>query len=377
MFRFDALTIFAALLAVKHVTCHGIVSGIVADGTYYEGYSPSFQYQQEPPTVVGWSSPQDINRGFIDPNNYITPEIICHLGAKPAGTYATVAAGGTVELQWSEWPVSHHGPVIDYLANCNGECTTVDKTTLRFNKISGVGLISYTAQPGIWASDQLISANNTWSVTIPSSVAPGNYVLRHEIIALHSAGNANGAQNYPQCVNLKITGSGTDNLGTSGTSGDKLYTPSDPGILVNIYTTLSSYAVPGPVSLVGAKLDPQHILSSASQAPTGPVLVVPTPSNAGIVMSTTSSTAILSDSTGCPSALVATISVSPVGPSVAAIPTGGNGTDANGLPPPPSPVETFSLPELYDWLGAILSGWFRLGKNISQRHSQHARDFHA
>lgn len=34
--------------------------------------------------------------------------------------------------------------------------------------------------------------------TVPQHLAPGNYVLRHEIIALHAAGQANGAQNYPQ-----------------------------------------------------------------------------------------------------------------------------------------------------------------------------------
>lgn len=38
----------------------------------------------------------------------------------------------------------------------------------------------------------------SWPVKIPSSLAPGNYVIRHEIIALHAAGSSNGAQNYPQ-----------------------------------------------------------------------------------------------------------------------------------------------------------------------------------
>lgn len=38
----------------------------------------------------------------------------------------------------------------------------------------------------------------SWNVKIPSSLASGSYVLRHEIIGLHSAGNPNGAQNYPQ-----------------------------------------------------------------------------------------------------------------------------------------------------------------------------------
>lgn len=232
-------------------------------------------------TVVGWSSPQDSALGFIDPSSYTTPDIICHREATPGGTYATVAAGGTVELQWTPWPTSHHGPVIDYLANCNGECTNVDKTTLLFNKIDGVGLIDDSAEPGTWAADQLRVANNSWTVTIPSSIAPGIYVLRHEIIALHAADNANGAQHYPQCINLNITGSGTNNL-PSGTFGTSLYKSTDPGIRVNIYTTLSSYQVPGPAFLGGAVPGPQPsslLLSSISV----------TPSSLGVSVTTSSS----------------------------------------------------------------------------------------
>lgn len=44
-----------------------------------------------------------------------------------------------------------------------------------------------------------IANNLTATVAIPSDIAPGNYVIRHEIIALHSAGQENGAQSYPQC----------------------------------------------------------------------------------------------------------------------------------------------------------------------------------
>lgn len=98
---------------------------------------------------------------------------------------------------------------------------------------------------GYWASDQLIANNNSWTITIPSTIAAGNYVLRHEIIALHSAGQANGAQDYPQCVNLAITGSGTNKLST-GTLGTALMKATDPGIVFNLYTTLTTYPIPGP-----------------------------------------------------------------------------------------------------------------------------------
>ena len=79
---------------------------------------------------------------------------------------------------------------------------------------------------------------------VPSTLAPGNYVFRHEIIAMHGAGSQNGAQNYPQCFNIEITGSGTDN--PEGVLATEFYTATDPGILFNPYTTLTSYDIPGP-----------------------------------------------------------------------------------------------------------------------------------
>jgi len=78
----------------------------------YEGYHANFQYLQAQPVVVGWSIPEDLSNGFIAPDAYTNSDIICHLNATNAQTSATVAAGGTVELQWTAWPSSHHGPVI-------------------------------------------------------------------------------------------------------------------------------------------------------------------------------------------------------------------------------------------------------------------------
>jgi cellulase len=80
--------------------------------------------------------------------------------------------------------------MITYLANCNGPCETVDKTTLKFFKIDQLGLVDPTVLDGYWGSDIMIANNNSWSVVIPPSIATGNYVVRHETIALHSAGTA-------------------------------------------------------------------------------------------------------------------------------------------------------------------------------------------
>ena len=126
----------------------------------------------------------------------------------------------------------------------------MDKTTLKFNKIDEKGLISWDSKPGHWATDELLAADRKWTVQIPPSIAPGNYVLRHELIGLHEGNRHNGAQNYPQCINLNITGSGTDSL-ASGTVGTALYTPTDPGIKADIYSKLD-YQIPGPALYNGA-----------------------------------------------------------------------------------------------------------------------------
>ncbi|KAM3064799.1 hypothetical protein ACMFMG_008720 [Clarireedia jacksonii] len=239
-----SLTKIAAFAGcVASVAAHGFVSGIVIDGTYTQNWSPSDAYASPAPKRIGWAD-TNLDLGFTSPSEYAGPNIICAQNAKNAALSATVAAGGSIDLQWNTWPESHHGPVITYLANCGGDCTTVDKTTLKFFKIDEGGLVDDSNIPGTWASDRMIANNNTWTVTIPSDLAAGGYVMRHEIIALHSAESANGAQNYPQCINLDVTGSGS--LAPEGTLGEALYTPTDPGILVNIYAAISSYKIPGP-----------------------------------------------------------------------------------------------------------------------------------
>ncbi|ETI21170.1 hypothetical protein G647_07514 [Cladophialophora carrionii CBS 160.54] len=303
MTSFKLTATFGTLALLSRVSAHGIVSGIVANGAWQSGYDPSFQYSNPPPVVAGWSIPQVSDRGFV--SDYTSPDIICHKGATPGGSYVSVAAGDSIELQWTEWPESHHGPVIDYLAACGDDCTTVDKTQLLFNKIDEAGLNNGDPAPGNWASDDLIANNNSWTVTIPSSIAPGKYVLRHEIIALHSAFDAGGAQNYPQCINLEVSGSGTDNLG-SGTKGTELYTAQDPGILINIYyPTVTDYIIPGPALLDGSSSGSQPSVSaSASTASASATSVAPSAATSSISTTSSSVSVEITASPAKPSAVI-------------------------------------------------------------------------
>lgn len=84
-----------------------------------------------------------------------------------------------------------------------GDCTTLTPGSLRWSKISQAGLIT-PGGTGTWATDNLIKTNFTSTATIPKNLKAGNYVVRHEIIALHGAQSDNGAQLYPQ-VRLLLT----------------------------------------------------------------------------------------------------------------------------------------------------------------------------
>lgn len=95
-----------------------------------------------------------------------------------------------------------------------------------------------------WGANDVLK-NLYWESKIPASLAPGNYLIRHELIALHQA---NTPQFYAECAQLEVTGSG------SGVpSGEYLaqipgYAPqSDPGITVDTYMSKAeTYTCPGP-----------------------------------------------------------------------------------------------------------------------------------
>lgn len=212
------------------------------------------QFQQDAPQVVGWSIPEDLSNGFVSPDNYSTPEIACHIGATPAPIAAKVTAGSNVTVFWTkDWPQSHKGPMLDYLAACpDSSCANVDKTQLRFFKIDEVGLVGATGEDAsatTWGSDVMFQNNVSWTVQVPASLKAGPYVLRHETISLHQAQQEGGAQNYPFCLNLDVQGGGSAQ--PEGVLATELYQATDPGIKIDIYQKLDGYQVPGPAVFSG------------------------------------------------------------------------------------------------------------------------------
>jgi hypothetical protein len=259
--RLLAIATTLALTTFNLVSAHSHIDYVIVNGLLYQGFNPHIP--NNPDNVIGWSTTAT-DDGFVPPSNYSNPDIICHRNAKPATAHVPIKAGDKLNLQWNGWPLSHHGPVLSYLAPCSGAdgCASVDKTTLSFSKIdnSFPALVTESGgPPGSWATDVLIANNNSWLLEIPPSLEPGAYVLRHEIVALHYANQPDGAQNYPQCVNLWVMPADTPTPTASsklvlsqGLEATKLYKASDPGVDIDIYKNLTTYVIPGPTVVSGA-----------------------------------------------------------------------------------------------------------------------------
>lgn len=133
-----------ALAGAVSVAAHGHISSVTAGGQTFKGFDPTAAPFGPQPDSVTWSNGAKDN-GFVPSSAVDDPDIICHLGATNAQLSVPVAAGAAVELTWNQWLESHKGPVIDYLADCGGDCAAVDKTALKFFKIAEGGQLSLGA----------------------------------------------------------------------------------------------------------------------------------------------------------------------------------------------------------------------------------------
>jgi cellulase len=129
---------------------------------------------------------------------------------------------------------------------------------------------SYDPKTMTWGTDWLMQNNNAQTVTIPSDIKPGTYVVRHEIISLHNALNddfvkkVSGAQFYPQCAKVKVIGDGT--VTPPGAKFPGLYKWDEKGLLINIFYRPNEYFSPGPPvyksSVVAPPKGPKPVVAS-------------------------------------------------------------------------------------------------------------------
>ncbi|TVY45984.1 putative endo-beta-1,4-glucanase D [Lachnellula subtilissima] len=244
------------ILAARLVSSHGMWQRLKVNGT-------------DQGQLVGINPPAVNN-----PVQIVTgSSIACNTGlvSPLSNTVITIPAGATVEA-WFEHvlggaqsstdadnPIasSHKGPIIVYLAKVDDAATARDYNSYSWFKIAEQGLDNSS---GKWAVDTMIAGTSSgvgwWDFTVPSCVAAGQYLMRIELIALHSAYASGQAQFYMSCANVQITGSGTETGTTITFPG--AYTATDPGILLNIYDSSTPslpnnagkpYTIPGPAKL--------------------------------------------------------------------------------------------------------------------------------
>lgn len=123
------------------------------------------------------------------------------------------------------------GPILTYLASCGGDCSSfVPSSSTAWFKISELGKTSTTANE--WVQGNLNSGAPV-NLTIPSNLAAGNYLMRHEIIALQNAMTQGLAEFYTSCAQLSIGGSQSGKPGST-VNFPGAYSATDPGILINV-----------------------------------------------------------------------------------------------------------------------------------------------
>ncbi|PGH26427.1 hypothetical protein AJ80_01925 [Polytolypa hystricis UAMH7299] len=224
----------AALLAGS-VSAHTIMTNLVVDGTTYP-----VSFAVRTPSYDGPIT------------NVNSNDIVCNGGPNPtmsSNDIIQVKAGSTIQGTWRHTLTSALGDVID--ASHKGPVMAYLKKVSDARTDSGVGggwfkITEDGFDGSTWAVDKLISNRGLQSIKIPSCIANGQYLLRTEIIALHGAGQSNGAQFYMECAQIEITGgSGSGNPSTVSLPG--AYSSNDPGILLDIYwPPVTSYQIPGP-----------------------------------------------------------------------------------------------------------------------------------
>ncbi|KAM0283390.1 hypothetical protein ACHAQH_002513 [Verticillium albo-atrum] len=135
---------------------------------------------------------------------------------------------------------THKGPTLAYLKKVSNAATD-----------SGVGDGWFKIQEdgfngGVWGTEKVINGQGKHTIRIPECIAPGQYLLRAEMIALHGAGSYPGAQFYMECAQINVVGgTGTANPATVSFPG--AYKGSDPGVTLSIYyPPVTNYVIPGP-----------------------------------------------------------------------------------------------------------------------------------
>ncbi|THG94969.1 hypothetical protein EW026_g6601 [Hermanssonia centrifuga] len=272
---------YLSLLAlVPYVAGHGYLSQVAIDGQVYQGNVPNNYKAPSPIRLIDDVSPvKGATNVFMS----------CGQNAANAEVVAPANPGSSVAFSWASgdstnWP-HNTGPLMTYMAACTGTtCDQFNASQAQWFKIDEAGKES---DGSTWVQAN-IQQGQSYTVTLPQNMMPGDYLIRHEIIALHVATTVGGAEFYPSCTQVRIGGNGT---GTpdSTVSFPGAYSDTDPGIFdPTVFNPGSNYTFPGPPlsNLVSGDNSTAPASSqgpdSASSSPAASTAVPPPPATSSV-----------------------------------------------------------------------------------------------
>ncbi|KAL0069313.1 hypothetical protein AAF712_003678 [Marasmius tenuissimus] len=179
------------------------------------------------------------------------PDLACGHGAHQAKLVADAMPGDTMTFDWRDgdgekrWP-HDVGPLLTYMASCGDKaCNEFNPSDAKWFKIMESGMLP----DGKWEQAKLKNGGTIHAI-IPKNLAPGNYMVRTEMIALHLADKEGGAEYYVDCLQTRVGGNQNGRPADSDTvKFPGGYSDTDPGIWVpKLYDGMkpSEYVIPGP-----------------------------------------------------------------------------------------------------------------------------------
>ncbi|KAI1491109.1 carbohydrate-binding module family 1 protein [Biscogniauxia mediterranea] len=246
-------TLYAALAAaatVSHVAAHATFQDLWVDGVDQGSTCARLPLSNSPI--------QDVT----------SDDIICNAGTSPAAGKCVVQAGSTVTVEMHQQPGdrscaneaiggAHYGPVQVYLAAVSdaSSADAASSSSASWFKVFADTWASNAAgssgDDDFWGTKDLNACCGRLDVVVPADLAPGDYLLRAEALALHTAGSAGGAQFYVTCFQLTVESDSGGSAVPEGVAFPGAYAASDPGILVDIHAPMTTYVAPGPTVYAG------------------------------------------------------------------------------------------------------------------------------
>lgn len=193
---------------------------LLTQTTSFTGFSPD-------------TSPDTIQRQWPDYNPImdVTDEMMTCNGGTSAQLSAEIAPGDEITAKWDQWTHAQ-GPVMVWMYTCEGDFDACDGKGANWFKIDQMGLNSGPLSGEDWGTGKVMQ-DLAWTSTIPEGLAAGNYLIRHELLALHQA---NTPQFYPECAQIVVTGSGSETPDADFLTAIPAYaTQDDPGVMVSSF----------------------------------------------------------------------------------------------------------------------------------------------